>query len=418
MSSGITWVPLLLLAGLIGLVVWALASGHWKVLLGVVAVLVLGFLVLFAAPVSVRRSQTTALPTVQAGTETEVARVELGHDSRAVARVEAGHDSMAVARVQAGHDLGPLQWESPARLGFEANVFPSKRAAAEFLTDRLLRDPSLESSSAGSPDRVYLTALTPEVEQVMGEVVRRVHPKAELVLGSAPNPPVDGEGSWLELFQTDRTETLVDLNVRWRAGGRAQMATGYAQVQAKGWVDNLAAYAAERRVEPGDFMVVYSNETANGLAAAEQQATRLAGEALRPYLIARDPQAVGVDAQRLTVPSVVKDRFTQHLRTPSGQQVTRVALLIDRSEAALQQLTRECQLQARVARARQLSETRFEVGKWAAVGVLAVFVMALGLGVNAITRGYYRGAVLGVAMLAIVALGVLAKFSGLIIPHG
>jgi hypothetical protein len=326
------------------------------------------------------------------------------------------------------------RWRSPADLEFEADLYHSVAEASESLAVLTVRQLDANRSLAGvrqvvvhqgrdasgSPD----LRIGPEVLARVSSRLQKVNREWSVTSGL----PVSGSA---EAFSPDALHLLLQVtNVGTR--GRAQWnptideeqgtvhvrvlgdSNGlerFATYVTKPWVENFPVFAATLPVRSGTgaecpWVAGYSSSTATSSSEARVEAIRDVAASLLPRARARliqsgqgavDDHRVQLALEQAMSSGIgLADRFEQSFRRPYGGTVCRQAVLVDVSSvlsAAVRDWSRS------TARARQ---TWMQTG--IAAAILVSMVCVLGLALNVVTRGYYRGRI-ALASSLLLALG-------------
>lgn len=332
------------------------------------------------------------------------------------------------AGVATAVDLLPSEpWKSVAELGFEADVHASAAAAAETLVVQILK-----AKDVSYPDVRIERVQVWTGPEIGGEVLSRAisclqrkQPEwAVLAEAVAPEQPLEATDAGaaamhFELLNPSRTHQapwdanrvqhggVLRVRLTW-PGGRLDRSTQFVE---KPWVENASEFASAK--PEMRWVVGCSSSDAADVLAARREAMQAAARQLVPETQARVRRSasapLGLDErwlasqieQELMRSSCVRDQFTQTLITPSGGQVTRLAVLVQ-SPAVVQRVAASC-----TATVQHDRKTWFAV-VFSAVGML-VLICVVGLLLNSFTKGYYRGRIVVVAGLVIV-LGALLFF--------
>ena len=165
------------------------------------------------------------------------------------------------------------------------------------------------------------------------------------------------------------------------------------------WATDLPAFLNER---PGEWIVGVSSEPALTAAEAESFARRDAAEPLTTRLRHRLPHASWPTLLRrvqaaLASDELVVDRHVTSQERPYGT-IWRAAVLVDGSPRRLDRLVRDVQRETR---------QRYERAAAGVAGTVAIaFVVGTCyLGLNWLTRGFFRGRLMTAAVL-VVSVGI------------
>ena len=376
-----------------------------------------------------RAEETAATARARAEAATGSARVQVGP-----VQVEALLPGpLEHADVQVDEDPVVLSeeteaWRSAADLGFEADVYPSLAAAAESLIVQICKQKDT-AQPVVNIQRAQVFGADPiaaDVVSVVAARVQRLHGDWQVMTEALePEQPLaqsDVEATTIHLDvptwstqhrapwnpATEARSGNLRVRMTWK-GGNIERTARFAD---KPWVENFSAFAASI---PGPCIVGLSSSNAGSRSQARRQAIANAASQLLPQIRAEIQKvpSTSVDdrwlhAQIETVLSgSAKDRFSQTFIRPYGGQLFREAVLAE-AEPIRQAVLHRC-----------LGTLAGQRETWWATVVsaagLLLFVCILGVILNAVTRGYYRGHVVVVgALVLIVGMLVVWNIAGAI----
>lgn len=319
-------------------------------------------------------------------------------------------------------------WKSAAELGFDADVHPSAAAAAESLVIQVLK-----LKDASHPDVVLKRVQIWGGEHIDGEVISRAVarlqqscPQWEVMVEAAePVEPIeraDAEAASIRLEVPTRTTTqqapwdysrsqiggILRLRMTWQ-GGSIDRSTNFTN---KPWVENASQFISEK--PEMRWVVGYSSPDANDATEAKRQALQAAAVQMIPEIKAtlqrNSSGNLGLDDRWLLSKTIqhlsgmrdVRDHFTQTLITPYGGQVARQAILVQ-SPALVQRVVCDCFRGLKTQRKTWITMIASAAG-------MLILVCVVGLLLNNVTKGYYRGRIMAVTgLLAIVGLMLFLK---------
>lgn len=356
-------------------------------------------------------------------------RVSTSRPADLMVEVPALLDPLLPAVEKEWQPLPAEPWKSVAELGFEADMHPSTGAAAEAIIVQLLKlkdasypDVAIERVQVWAGEGIDSADLSKAVAclqrkrpdwQVMAEGVeplqplRNSDPKAASMRLEIVAPGVRHPAPW----DQNRPQHYGTLRVQFRwEGGSLDRSTPFVE---KPWVDNTSQFitaAPQMR-----WVVGYSSPDSADIVTARRESARSVAFQLLPDVRANAKRyfgsGFGLDDRwlqsriedELTRGTGMQDTFVQTLITPSGGQVCRQAILV-RGPVLAQRVAAELG-----AYLRGRNQSWFAVGASGAAMLLLVCVV--GLLLNSLTKGYYRGRIVAVAGFALILGGmVLVKF--------
>lgn len=358
----------------------------------------------------------------QAMLQAEQVRVEAEQQARDMTQVlENVRDyHQAVSQVR---QPSPEPWKSPADLEFAADLHPSAAAAAESLVVEILK---LKDATYPAADirRVQVWAadgLDPEVvSRTLSRLQRKVPGWMVMVEALEPNRPIeesDEQAASLRIEVPSRSishQATWDHNRQERGGilrmrlsfrsGSIDRSTTFAD---KPWVESASEFISAR--PQMKWVAGYSSQNATDRAAARSEALQSAAIQIMPEVRTRLQGRVSFDEiwllgaieRELSGAAEVRDRFVQTMIVNSGGQIVREAVLVQsggvvsRVEAAALRHRQQQLLGMAAARESWLATV-------AAAGGMVVLVCVVGMLLNTITRGYYRGRLAVVCALVVV----------------
>jgi hypothetical protein len=310
-------------------------------------------------------------------------------------------------------------WLQGVEQEFEADVYPSKLAAARAAGARLARPIRELLGEAGDSGRVivFQESLDYEVVAALRDAIRRALPDITC--------DTQADSRTLRYGNPDELGVTLSYNVQdvssapWHELGDAPLASGQLEVSLFGekgrtrvavrfvekpWIENFGAFASER--PDRHFIVARSTGTCMSEAEAHQQALNDARVQLAEA-IGRDwKEQWGAPKPEIRTQDVLEgdfvvDRFAQSFDGSAGR-IWRHALLIDVSGPKLAQLAQQKTTEADSMRM-----------SWARMGLSVVGVLVL-IGLiyfflNAATMGYYEWSlrIAGVVLAIIAIVSVL-----------
>jgi len=308
------------------------------------------------------------------------------------------------------------QWEQDS---FEADVYPSARAAAKRLGLKWAQELSLSLSEP--PEAIRIVAqpsVPPAACQEIRASVQFVFPQTQCVLDEPANPSRTPSTRPSELrvalkMDTPRNRTA-PADAPTSGSLTLTLATAPNTVASvsfvdKPWADSFAEFANQRPNQR--WLVARPKGPCPTVAAADEEARGSATAAILDIVRARLLQIPGlwsdsnarwvankIQAQ-LARGGLITDRFLQRFDRPYGA-FYRQAVLVDISQQNIDRLTRECVW--------GLQEQRETWARTAgSVVILLVVIYALYLFLNAYTKGYFTWR-LRTTSLALALLGILA----------
>ena len=400
-----------------------------KVGIGLVIALVLMAVVGFfiAIPVSHRRVSYEPAPQAQEVRQ----RVSSDGESDAIVEFDRVYEdfvqtpsapSRPAPPAPPGASSSPI-WSQGVEQEFEADVYPSERAAARALGWRMAEP---IRSVAGDPNAtldvvLFLEGTDRNLVTVLGRAMEQDLPGVTYAIeADLRNIEPDEVGVTLRISeevrvqQSSRTKGMKDLPVEISSRRGKVVATVFTQAGrssveadfvAKSWLENFGAFASER---PGQtFLVARSAGTSTSESEAHQQALDDARAQLAKALGKHVKRRfAGLPEPEITPADVLQgdfivDRFTQSFDTLAGR-VWRHAMLIHLSGPKLAQLAER--------KGREADSMRMS---WARMGLSVIGVLVL-IGLiyfflNAATMGYYEWSlrIAGVVLAIIAIVSVL-----------
>ncbi|WP_182864844.1 hypothetical protein [Stieleria mannarensis] len=310
-------------------------------------------------------------------------------------------------------------WRTTDTQTFTANVYPSDGSAMDSLVSGLkeklaenrvlLRDDEKESNDVVDPDKVVVSADGPDLDSLLPVAISRLRTQFSAIgIGTRPvNAPSEATENELAIhFSASKSPSLPApwdqqdqlqnrlLTCTATMGGR--QSTYQAFVTEKPWVESFDQFVS--RYPQRKFVVGYSGE----FQSTEGQARKAALEdAVRQAAFSFRGQSYAIIDDRHVI-----DRFAQRLSRSYGD-VWREAVLVEVPDAR--------QVDAARTTAAEAFE-RSRIGRLSqAFGIvmLVLATIALCLGLNWITKGYYRSqVVLGLAGVVVMGGLILAMFLG------
>jgi len=322
------------------------------------------------------------------------------------------------------------EWDQDS---FEADVYPSVRAAAKRLGLKWAQDLSLSLKQPPEAIRILpQPSLPPAVCQEVRASVQFVFPQARCSLDDPANPSATPGTPAGELRATLRMDTANN-----RAGPSDAPTAGTLTLTLaaapdtiasvsfvdKPWADSFAEFANQRPNQR--WIVARPKGPCPTVAAADEEARGSATAAILDIVRARLLQIPGlwsdsnarwvankIQAQ-LARGGLIKDRFLQRFDRPYGA-FYRQAVLVDISQQNIDRLTRECVW--------GLQEQRETWARTAgSVVILMAVIYVLYLFLNAYTKGYFtwrlRTTSLALALLGILAVLFFTRYMGVRMAH-
>jgi hypothetical protein len=342
-----------------------------------------------------------------------------------------------------------VEW-SPDANQFEADVYPSARAAAGALAGRVEARIDKVWTDAESPTAVTIVGPDwPAEMERLKQVFRTRWPQvkiAERIVPSSSSPAAPKPGELTAAFRFTDNSGNSGVSGSWgtwdgpgpRSGsemsgsgrvvlavqGPASSASAEAAFVDKPWADNFGKYLSEHP-HPGEEWFAVSSpspcananearnraneEAARRLAPLVRQALdRFSSNASRTGL--QEPALAGRIAAELQQRGFVQDQFLQRFHRPYGD-VWKQSLLIRANSVAVDvlaaQFSADGQVQARTIQSQRSSWARTAFS----IAGLAVLICLVCLFLNAVTKGYYawplRTAAVVVGLLALAAVFAL-----------
>jgi hypothetical protein len=319
-------------------------------------------------------------------------------------------------------------WSEGVEQEFEADVYPSRKAAARALGLRMATPVRRAASDPNTSfevilfqqglDRALVEEFVRSLEKRMGPLkytiapdLRNIRP-GEVGVTLRLNQTRGAMDSWAPLGEdghvryTSMESALVEsggiLGTAFTDANRASVAVKFVE---KPWVEDFAGFANTRPDQ--HYIVARSNETCTSEGEANLQALNDARARLTEALGTHSARkSLGLPRPAVTIKDVlmdgiVADRFIQSFAGSAGP-IWRQALLIDASAEKLAWLND-----------RKTAELHVERVTWAgmiasAFGVLVVIVAAY-LFLNMATKGYYEWA-LRIAGMVLAIAGIVSVF--------
>ncbi|HOQ87244.1 MAG TPA: hypothetical protein PL151_01825 [Phycisphaerae bacterium] len=332
----------------------------------------------------------------------------------------------------------PELWKSAADLEISADLHPSAAAAADALAVEVLKMKDAHYPDVGIR-RVQLWSPPELGSQVVSRILSRLQRKVPdwmvMLQAERPTTPIESEDEfaaslWLEAptpltkqraaWDTNREEKggMLQMRLSFKDGSTHRTIVCSTAFADKPWLENMSEFITAR---PQYKWVVGWSGNVTDRAQASRQAIRAAAIQILPEVEARllpgtqaqlGPQG-GAGAQRLLATiekqiaegGDVRDRFVQTLTVKSGGRVVREAVLVQSPNVvtrAVQAWLTQAQQRRQVARL----QTESWIGLVASAAGMCLLVCVVGLVLNAITKGYYRGRLLLAGGLLLI-LGVV-----------
>ena len=317
---------------------------------------------------------------------------------------------------------------------FEADVYPSPRAAAKALARKLTPLLGKVTPDGQPPSIIQISGQElqlPDADQIVADVaavLRSKFEKARVMTESVTpasaiqNVEIDGVSIRIDLpNRTTRHGTAWDpgfqeltgplrANIRGRAAGPLTCDVRFID---KPWVDDYATFISTRPA--GQWLRAQSSEFASSQHEAEEQAVRAAAETLSQHAWDTVRQRFGVsgdgpEARQQVIDALVAamrsgefvvDKFAQRLSKSYGD-VWREAILLDVSPDRVNAFAQPF---AGGVRASWWSY----VGSWASIAGLVAFICVVYACLNLATKGYYAWS-LRLTLMVIAAVGVMLLF--------
>lgn len=342
---------------------------------------------------------------------------------------------------QAAFDLSPEPWKSAADLEFAADLHPSAAAAAESLVVEILK---LKDATYPAVDiqRVQVWAADGLDAEVVSRTLHQLHRKAPgwmvMVEAMEPAHPIeqgDEQAATLRLevpsrktmhqaaWDHRREELGGTLRMRLSFSGRRSIERS-TKFTDKPWVRDTSEFVSAR--PETKWVVGYSSSNATDRAEARQQAVRSAAVQILPEIRARLQHRAPFDERWLLAAiekelargSEVTDRFVQTMIVNSGGQVVREAVLVQ-SPAVIDRVEQASLSHLAQTRHEERGQRRTWIALIASAAGMVLFICVVGLVLNTITKGYYRGHVmLAVGMMLVLGALVLVRFKATVQPSG
>lgn len=304
-------------------------------------------------------------------------------------------------------------WSEGVEQEFEADIYPSKRAAVRAAGSQMGRPMRELTGDANQPDRIVLFQEDRERSLLveLRNAVQRMLPGAVCTIeAELRNIRPDEVGVTLRFVDTNTepapwassskavvSSGAAEVNLH-RAGRQVSVQTRYTE---KPWMENFAEFANARPEQ--HFIIARSTGTCTSESEANQQALddarvrlmEMLGDRERGRL--RNLPPLTVTTTDVDKGKFIADRFAQSFHGSAGP-IWRQALLIDISAAKLTRLATE---KAHEARAVRMSWARMGLS---IVGVLAL-IAVIYFFLNMATMGYYEWSLrIAGVVLAIVAI--------------
>lgn len=345
------------------------------------------------------------------------------------------------ARIAADSD-NPPAWQEGADLPLEADIYPSKPAAARALARQMASMLAEARNTAGQGAGAVTLKITGEDDSTVTSqftaALRQASPGIVIDMGPAEagsTAPPDGKPYVIELsnrrtgisnvtYVTDHSSSTTNIPrgamqaklIAPNAGGSIR----HAEWLSKPWVDDLSEF---RDTDPFNrhttWFVARSQQMCNSQSEAFNQAYDQAVEHLYQQVTANLPQLSPADrmaaglqggeaqlrsrlAAEVRSSRLAADQFSQRFDRPYGT-LWRAAVLVDTSPENLQRIVTQ---NTGIVRARTNS--------WAwtagAVVSLAILVCLVYLFLNLATRGYYAGRLRAIVLVIVLAGALLLLF--------
>lgn len=341
-----------------------------------------------------------------------------------------GHAAQPAMQLQAALDLSsPEPWKSAADLEFDADLHPSAAAAAESLVVEILKlkDATYPAVDIQSVQVWAGDGLDGEVvSRMLDRLGRKVPGWMIMVEAMEPPHPIEQGDEQAATLRLDLPSRKTMHQAAWdhrreELGGTLRMRLSFSGRRSierstkftdKPWVRDTSEFVSAR--PETRWVVGYSSSNATDRAEAHQQAVRSAAVQILPEIRARLRHRAAFDERwllaaiekELASGSEVKDRFVQTMIVNSGGQVVREAVLV-RSPAVIARVEQASLSHLAQQRYEERGQRRTWIALTASAAGMVALICVVGLVLNTITKGYYRGHVmLAVGMMLV--LGALA----------